>query len=362
MARGVFRVFFIEVVLASGAFARSEVLAAERCDATGADSTAIAAARAAIDAACDCDGSTHAAYGKCATRTLAARVKGGLLSPACRREVLDCARHSTCGRVGAVACCRAMSNGRSGFIARSAAMCFEHRPAGCVGPGRSVCDACNTQACFVGCGDGIVETGEECEPPGTPSCDAQCRPIHACGNGVVDLRDGEECEPPGTATCDAQCHFIHNCGNGVIEPGEECDGQPGCSATCQLERSVCCAVGDACIDAIALDGFSEYDLGKSCFLGGGTGAFGVCTGSDPCPPPAPPTCRIGSCGDEPISPLTLCCQHPNGTCTGGTVTTAAAVGAFGCTPAPFDFPPQGDIDHLLVGTCEPSGHCTPLAP
>jgi cysteine-rich repeat protein len=109
------------------------------------------------------------------------------------------------------------------------------------------------------CGNGTLESGEECDDGAnngmsTDSCGTDCK-LHACGsgsgapvcgNGVVEA--GEECDD-GAANgtngdaCTSQCHATHLCccGDGVVEPGEACDegannGAAGgtCSDTCQL--------------------------------------------------------------------------------------------------------------------------------
>ena len=238
---------------------------------------------------------------------------------------------------------------------------------GVIDPGEQ-CEPPRTPTCDFtcrarNCGDGVIEPDvEECEPPNTQTCDAECYVRHDCGNGIVDAGYGEQCEPPGTATCDAQCHFVHTCGNGVIEPGEECDGQPACNGDCALTRSMCCQLGDLCFDGTATDIFSEYQFAKGCgYILSGRTTYGICEGAEPCPPPIVPGigCRVGSCGDEPIDPLSLCCQHPDGTCTGTTATTAGAVS--GCGWATFPPPAQGDVDRLMLGTCGGDGRCVPLA-
>ena len=96
-----------------------------------------------------------------------------------------------------------------------------------------------------GCGDGIVDPGEECDDANMVSgdgCDADCTTTR-CGNGV--LTAGEDCDDGNALDgdgCSARCALEAPaaCGNGVLDPGETCDdgnaaGDDGCSATCQLE-------------------------------------------------------------------------------------------------------------------------------
>jgi hypothetical protein len=85
------------------------------------------------------------------------------------------------------------------------------------------------------CGNGVVETGEQCEPPSVGICDATCHFLPPmCGNGFVEM--GETCDPPNGTTCSATCQSIAPivCGNGVVETGETCDPPNGttCDATC----------------------------------------------------------------------------------------------------------------------------------
>ena len=108
------------------------------------------------------------------------------------------------------------------------------------------------------CGNGIVETGEECDNGAnnggsTDTCGTDCKThvcggggsAAVCGNGVVEA--GEECDD-GAANgtngdaCTSQCHATHLCccGAGHVDPGEQCDegannGAAGgtCSDTCQ---------------------------------------------------------------------------------------------------------------------------------
>ena len=66
------------------------------------------------------------------------------------------------------------------------------------------------------CGDGVVETAEDCDDGNTQGCDGcspTCRP-EGCGNGVIDC--DEQCDagvpyPPPTSGCTAACTEIPPC-------------------------------------------------------------------------------------------------------------------------------------------------------
>lgn len=286
----------------------------------------------AIRSACDCSGATsRALYLDCARNVIATEIAEARLSRACRAQVQRFAAASTCGRPGRVACC-VHADGRpwKGSIRRDTAACRAPRGgSACVSPLPHLADACDSD---LGCLDGY------------------------CGDGRLDASRGEECEPPGSASCDLQCRFDFPCGNGVIEPGEECDGQPGCDR-CFLRREMCCQIGEACLGSSV---GSAGSFSATCTLVlSGAPSSGVCEGAGPClpSPNGVYSCEIGTCGDPPIDPLPLCCQHANGSCTATIATTAGAAGSFGCDGL---FPPyEGGIDRLVVGTCGADGRCVP---
>ena len=141
------------------------------------------------------------------------------------------------------------------------------------GPLGSEC--CTTECtvvpdCEIVCGNNIIEPewGEECDPPGTEDCDTVCDPpgsdncdtdcwacdewckkeltiIDDCGDGIVT--SGEDCEPPSQGDCNERCKWnwvpcspSPCCGDGNQDPGEACDDGndadgDGCSSTCTLE-------------------------------------------------------------------------------------------------------------------------------
>src|SRR5262245_45014788 len=116
-------------------------LAAARCGDGSTDLAAVATARDAIAAACDCGAALSAHdYATCARGVIEQRVTGGLLPPICARTVRTCVRRSTCGRTGTVACCRAGTKPRCKITTpeRCAAL------GRCVAAHASCCDACDT--------------------------------------------------------------------------------------------------------------------------------------------------------------------------------------------------------------------------
>src|SRR5881296_212949 len=106
---------------------------AASCDPSGADAAAVAAARTAVDGACNCNqpGQTHGQYVSCASST----INASPLRPECRGTVRRCYARSTCGKPGFVTCCRTTVGGTTKCsVKRDAAHC--RPPAGgssCVG-------------------------------------------------------------------------------------------------------------------------------------------------------------------------------------------------------------------------------------
>jgi hypothetical protein len=91
-----------------------------------------------------------------------------------------------------------------------------------------------------GCGNGVVDPGETCDPALNPLCPPDCTLV--CGDGVVE--GGEACDPvpvnpllcypPGHPQ---GCQSVPPplCGNGVIDEGEDCEPafDAGCSPDCE---------------------------------------------------------------------------------------------------------------------------------
>ena len=112
----------------------------------------------------------------------------------------------------------------------------------------------------VGCGDGTVNAGEQCDDGNHvdgDGCSATCHTEvpPSCGDGTLDA--GEQCDDGNHVDgdgCSATCHTEgqSTCGNSIVEAGEVCDdgnttGADGCSADCTFG----CQLGDGCFDAAA---------------------------------------------------------------------------------------------------------------
>lgn len=110
------------------------------------------------------------------------------------------------------------------------------------------------------CGDGTVDSGEECDDGNTSNgdgCSSTCQtelppppPESCCGDGTVD--SGEACDDGNTSGgdgCSATCTVepppppAPCCGDGTVDSGEECDdgnttNGDGCSSVCMQETCV----------------------------------------------------------------------------------------------------------------------------
>jgi len=140
---------FVNGMLAVALFATIPGIAsAKRCD----DTTAVAAARTAAAAQCNCaTADNHGQYVKCVGDLAKTRASNGQLPTECKGDVVRCAAKSTCGKPEAVTCCRVDRRGKVRCSTKSSA--DKCRPpnggAACLGATTSCCDAC-TNACSGG--------------------------------------------------------------------------------------------------------------------------------------------------------------------------------------------------------------------
>ena len=260
---------------------------AVRCDPAGADAAAILAARTAVDAACDCNaaGQSHGEYLRCAKDTIAA----SSLRQECRATVKRCYSRSTCGRPGAVTCCRTRADGGTRCnVRRDAAHCTSSGSGtACVGSFSSCCDACGTGGCATTTTSTSSTTSTTLFPEmpciggsGSPACDGTCDPGFECrsySDLAIGSADACACFPVGSSPCDDAA--FPQCG-GLVCPGSKaCGGFQSFDPSSGQFVSAC-----ACVEA------SQPCMGS---LSGGCASIGYC---------APPLV----CQYTPIAPHVIC--------------------------------------------------------
>jgi hypothetical protein len=83
-------------------------------------------------------------------------------------------------------------------------------------------------SCPLDCDDGDPCTRDD-RGAGEHGCDFACS-----HTAVLVAQNGDQCCPAAaTSADDTDCMPVPGCGNGIVDPGEECDGSEGCSAGCQ---------------------------------------------------------------------------------------------------------------------------------
>jgi len=265
------------------------------------DAAAVAAARAAVDAACPCAAAaSRGAYVSCARGTLAAQSG---LRPGCRSSVARCFAKSTCGRPGAVTCCRRPPAGDvyRCSIKPSADRCMPG-PGGsaCVGVFESCCDACGVGGCVPGTTTTSTTLPNACE--GTyPACGGNCPPGTFCAEA---LNASCHCYPDGSQPCgDSHAPMC----NGTCPVGERCAilqylfGPCGCvpDAATACGETMSCGVG-VCPGGEECRPFQLSNLPPAC--GCTPPSADCCDGGLACPPGDICALVPGVCGCYPANP------------------------------------------------------------
>ncbi len=188
-----------------------------------------------------------------------ASANGTLLVETCAGASYDTVLsiHSGCPGSGSSLACNDDACGSNGRLSRTstsvvAGSTYWIRVSGWNGNSGTFTLTVLAPACASDCGNGTVESGEECDDgnaSNTDACLTSCENA-TCGDGFV--RSGvEECDDGNTTNgdgCSSTCEIEPQpeCGNGALEPGEQCDdgnttSGDGCSSTCQNEVG-----GDEC--------------------------------------------------------------------------------------------------------------------
>ncbi len=120
-----------------------------------------------------------------------------------------------------------------------------------------------------GCGDGVVDVGEDCDDAGeSATCNVTCSDS-TCGDGVINDTAGEDCDDAGeSADCNVTCTDAA-CGDGELNStaGEACedgntDADDGCSSTCEDEFAPSC--GDGILQGGETCDDGNTDAGDDC--------------------------------------------------------------------------------------------------
>jgi len=206
------------------------------------------------------------------------------------------------------------------------------------------------------CGDGVIESGEQCDDgnstpgdgcsgvcqiePGfacpTPGKPCVSTVSQVCGDGKIEgdeaCDDGNTVDGDGcSAACQVEPGFscatpgkpcvmtvVAKCGDGTVNNGEQCDdgnttAGDGCSATCQIEQGWTCPTPNMPCQKLQYcgDGIVQTALGETCDDGNavpGDGCSGVCT-IEPgyaCTDPGMPCVKIWVCGNGHVDPGEAC--------------------------------------------------------
>ncbi|HEY4175771.1 MAG TPA: DUF4215 domain-containing protein [Kofleriaceae bacterium] len=182
---------------------------------------------------------------------------------------------------------------------------------------------CSQGLCVpVGCGNGVITSGEVCDDSNTingDGCSADCRSNETCGNGIVDIAKGEQCD--GGDACRANCK-ARLCGDGMVDaPLEACDdgdansdvAPDACRENCQLARC-----GDNTLDSGEVCDDGNTHSGDGCSgdcLSNETCGNGVIDADELCdhgannssdPDACRPDCSLPLCGDGIVDSLEGC--------------------------------------------------------
>jgi hypothetical protein len=207
------------------------------CGDVGGDELAVAGTRAAVESACPCASATrHGEYVRCAADVVNGEIAASALRVEWARAVRRCVRASTCGRPGAVTCCRTRASGETRCaVRRDASGCTAPRGGqACVGAFTSCCDACGPSGCIPASTSTTTTTLAACESGAVPNCNGTCGDGGTCGPTSVFPGSPCVCVPPGGTPGGTASTPV--CG-GACPPGGECQAY-------RIDTIETCACGD----------------------------------------------------------------------------------------------------------------------
>ena len=201
------------------------------------DAQEVADARAQVAGDCDCRGTTHATYVRCAAHIANDRVAVEQLRPQCRKALKRCAARSTCGRPGAITCCRTDARGRTRCTIKRDQSACHSSPGGaaCTGP-LPCCPACAESGCAPSSTTSTTSSSTSTTTAATlvrapctggssfPTCGGACSGSDACGLDV-------DFDPSPISTCSCFSAGVTPCGASAYpQCGGVCFGDHVCQA------------------------------------------------------------------------------------------------------------------------------------
>ena len=215
---------------------------------------------------------------------------------------------------------------------------------------------CADSDCFLDptcviCGNGIVNTGEECDDGNLvdgDGCDSNCT-LTRCGNGIVTA--GEQCDDGNLLAgdcCSPICQFESDTTacekDGNLCTADHCDGAGKCVVGPNL---VCADDGNSCNGPESCNpttGLCVSGPPVTCADDGN-----VCNGPETCNP------LTGQCASGPAAPATAPCEADHNVCTSEQCDGAGSCVSVGNLPTGADC--HDSVFCNGVETCDGNGHC-----